>query len=103
VSELGSLPKFEGRKAKAEGTVGYLVLGLVFIGLELWRMVGPHQHGAIMPLWGRIIFPLLIVAGVVKVKGREMSDDGFKGDQVTCKRSAEGWTLLDVRAMVIVW
>lgn len=48
-----------------------LVMGLVFIGLELWRVVGPHSGGAVMPLWGRIIFPFLIAAGVFKVKGRE--------------------------------
>jgi hypothetical protein len=49
----------------------YLVLGLVFIGLELWRLVAAHLAGPIMPLWGRVVFPLLIAAGAVRMKGRE--------------------------------
>jgi hypothetical protein len=51
--------------------VPYLVLGLVFIGLELWRLVAHHGVGPIMPLWASIVFPLLITAGALKVKGRE--------------------------------
>jgi len=58
-------------KAKEGNVVLYLVLGVVFIALELWRLVAVHSHGPIMPLWGRILFPLLIAAGAFRVKGRE--------------------------------
>jgi peptidoglycan/LPS O-acetylase OafA/YrhL len=47
----------------------YLVLGLIFIGLELWRLATAHQHGPIMPFWPSMIFPMLIAAGAFKVKG----------------------------------
>lgn len=52
----------------------YLVLGLAFIGLECWRLVGNHPSGPLMPLWGRIPFPLLIAAGAFRFKGCERNE-----------------------------
>jgi hypothetical protein len=49
----------------------YLILGLLFIVLELWRLASGHAFGPAMPFWGRILFPLLMAVGAFRFTGRE--------------------------------
>jgi hypothetical protein len=48
-------------------------------------------------------YPIMSIKRLENVVEVFMSDDGFKGDQVTCKRNGRGWQLVDVMGFVIVW